>query len=251
MPGELPLISDPRGWTVSELQLVCESEVCRAKAKSNLTRDAKNMLSGTKRPAPVNGKHPLEVISRLCTSLVKGSPPGWDLDERRKNILVDAPLINKPEDLVQHVRSSEGSQLTVKHFLASKPDCVRCGIKAKDLQVFEYFAPEGWPRSVTLFGFPYCGGCRMDVIKTALAYMKKEGTPDGTDLPVRLYSVCHLCGKGSKDVERDLQRCSRCTLTYYCSGECQKKDWPRHKPDCRPPAKKSAAGPVEDAAGGP
>ncbi|TCD71845.1 hypothetical protein EIP91_003188 [Steccherinum ochraceum] len=33
----------------------------------------------------------------------------------------------------------------------------------------------------------------------------------------------------------DMRRCSRCAVTYYCSGECQKKDWKRHKKEpCLP-----------------
>jgi hypothetical protein len=27
--------------------------------------------------------------------------------------------------------------------------------------------------------------------------------------------------------------CSRCTVTYYCSPECQRADWPTHKAACK------------------
>jgi MYND finger len=31
---------------------------------------------------------------------------------------------------------------------------------------------------------------------------------------------------------QDLKRCQTCSLVMYCSKECQKKDWKRHKLDC-------------------
>lgn len=40
-------------------------------------------------------------------------------------------------------------------------------------------------------------------------------------------NVCGSCGsKGS------FQRCSRCKSAFYCSEECQMKDWPTHKGSC-------------------
>ncbi|EIM86411.1 uncharacterized protein STEHIDRAFT_121370 [Stereum hirsutum FP-91666 SS1] len=33
--------------------------------------------------------------------------------------------------------------------------------------------------------------------------------------------------------EKDLATCSRCKLVYYCSKECQKEHWPRHKIWCK------------------
>lgn len=38
-----------------------------------------------------------------------------------------------------------------------------------------------------------------------------------------------VCGKA----EKKLQKCSRCKKTYYCSVECQRKDWPQHKFGCQ------------------
>lgn len=32
--------------------------------------------------------------------------------------------------------------------------------------------------------------------------------------------------------KNELKHCSKCTAIYYCSGECQKADWKRHKKYC-------------------
>ena len=46
---------------------------------------------------------------------------------------------------------------------------------------------------------------------------------------------CGVCnsrhGKGGPDVA--LKACSRCRKAFYCSAECQKADWKRHKQRCR------------------
>jgi hypothetical protein len=39
--------------------------------------------------------------------------------------------------------------------------------------------------------------------------------------------VCSYCKKGEK-----LKKCSRCKSSYYCSNECQLKDWGNHKKYC-------------------
>ena len=42
--------------------------------------------------------------------------------------------------------------------------------------------------------------------------------------------VCHCCGSSD---DGTFPRCSICKKVYYCSRECQKKDWNAHKPSCR------------------
>ena len=37
---------------------------------------------------------------------------------------------------------------------------------------------------------------------------------------------CSVCGKESTS------RCSKCKTVYYCSRECQLRDWPNHKQSC-------------------
>ncbi|KIL66725.1 hypothetical protein M378DRAFT_102907 [Amanita muscaria Koide BX008] len=46
-------------------------------------------------------------------------------------------------------------------------------------------------------------------------------------LPLEKLDKCNTCGKRS-----NLQLCSKCGESIYCSPKCQKKDWPHHKLTC-------------------
>ena len=47
---------------------------------------------------------------------------------------------------------------------------------------------------------------------------------------VQNYNSCNYCGDNLKS----LQKCSACNVTFYCSKECQKKDWTDgHKEECK------------------
>jgi len=35
---------------------------------------------------------------------------------------------------------------------------------------------------------------------------------------------------------QSMNQCARCKTAKYCSRQCQKEDWPRHRRDCKPPA---------------
>ncbi|RPA83099.1 hypothetical protein BJ508DRAFT_413757 [Ascobolus immersus RN42] len=41
---------------------------------------------------------------------------------------------------------------------------------------------------------------------------------------------CELCGRKTVEV---MKRCTRCKLAQYCDVDCQKRDWKRHKNECR------------------
>jgi MYND finger/RING-type zinc-finger len=45
----------------------------------------------------------------------------------------------------------------------------------------------------------------------------------------RQFIACDSCGK-----ENPSKRCSKCRCTFYCSVECQKEHWSKHKAGCRP-----------------
>lgn len=44
------------------------------------------------------------------------------------------------------------------------------------------------------------------------------------------YNNCPLPGR--KMERKNMSYCTRCRLANYCSSECQKADWPRHKKNC-------------------
>lgn len=48
------------------------------------------------------------------------------------------------------------------------------------------------------------------------------------------YECSANCGVITFDREKDMKRCSGCKIAIYCSPECQKRDWKRHKEQCIP-----------------
>ncbi|KAJ6586345.1 hypothetical protein DFH09DRAFT_910769 [Mycena vulgaris] len=46
-----------------------------------------------------------------------------------------------------------------------------------------------------------------------------------------VHTICTTCLK-SEGPGLDLRRCGKCKGAWYCSRECQKQDWPKHKKSC-------------------
>ncbi|KDR67403.1 hypothetical protein GALMADRAFT_258355 [Galerina marginata CBS 339.88] len=51
--------------------------------------------------------------------------------------------------------------------------------------------------------------------------------------------LCHSCGRLPGEKE-EFSKCARCRGVFYCSQECQKKDWADHKKCCKEPDKQRA-----------
>jgi hypothetical protein len=80
--------------------------------------------------------------------------------------------------------------------------------------------------------------------KIVVAYAKEllgiEKAPSiSTEKYTQLYSrdsvvqKCFTCQKAA-DKDTVMKRCSKCRKAYYCSVACQKKDWNKHKLECKP-----------------
>lgn len=60
----------------------------------------------------------------------------------------------------------------------------------------------------------------------------KEGRPNVSGAwKARNPRQCSYCEKISQD--KDLQKCARCKLVFYCGRECQRMAWPSHKVFCK------------------
>ena len=51
--------------------------------------------------------------------------------------------------------------------------------------------------------------------------------------PARPLRRCNRAGCGRREAtDAEFRQCARCNSIVYCGRECQKLDWPRHKPVC-------------------
>ncbi|KAJ6460978.1 hypothetical protein C8R45DRAFT_536450 [Mycena sanguinolenta] len=55
--------------------------------------------------------------------------------------------------------------------------------------------------------------------------------PPGSD-KFPLSGSCAVCHDETEKSRKNLKQCSRCELTRYCSVDCQRADWNRHKVCC-------------------
>ena len=52
-----------------------------------------------------------------------------------------------------------------------------------------------------------------------------------TPKPTNLDPRCAVCDASNDEVK--LKSCAKCESVLYCSRECQKKDWKKHKRNCK------------------
>ena len=56
---------------------------------------------------------------------------------------------------------------------------------------------------------------------------------DSIDKATSSYRRCYTCYTCGKDEDCSLKKCSACKYVSYCSVECQRKDWKKHKSVCK------------------
>ena len=74
--------------------------------------------------------------------------------------------------------------------------------------------------------------------KGRVAYWGVFADEDGQQVNPLAYeprtSQQQKCG-ATAATNTNMKKCSICQIVFYCSKECQKADWRRHKVDCRDP----------------
>eukprot|EP00026_Physarum_polycephalum_P005746 Phypoly_transcript_05784.p1 GENE.Phypoly_transcript_05784~~Phypoly_transcript_05784.p1 ORF type:complete len:632 (+),score=88.96 Phypoly_transcript_05784:250-1896(+) len=63
--------------------------------------------------------------------------------------------------------------------------------------------------------------------------LKEHKLPIKTSFSFEMCHNCCVCGKEDEPAAKKTnKKCSKCGYSYYCSIDCQKKDWAEHKPLC-------------------
>ena len=78
---------------------------------------------------------------------------------------------------------------------------------------------------------PVCGkgSCDTEAKQNLQAMVHQMETALGTNIANTEVHLCAKCGKTGAD-----KMCSRCMVTPYCSRNCRKDDWSKHKKACHP-----------------
>ena len=71
--------------------------------------------------------------------------------------------------------------------------------------------------------------CAMDLDK--MEKKVRKGVLTGARHFMDNNRLCNTCKR--RENVKHVKRCSRCKNVFYCSRECQVRDWPNHKPFCK------------------
>ncbi|KAI9010531.1 hypothetical protein DFJ74DRAFT_312275 [Hyaloraphidium curvatum] len=140
-----------------------------------------------------------------------------------------------------HALSSVQSEIWIlrTHGIRDWP-CFSCGRKACSYYLAVTEAPprpdlkERWIADI----FPHCDSPARRATASAEAKRRAGNDPKG----FAEGSFCAVCFSSSTDRGRGMQRCGRCQSVKYCSTECQKAHWPKHKASCVPGEDKGSCG---------
>ncbi|KAJ7318197.1 hypothetical protein DFH08DRAFT_917638 [Mycena albidolilacea] len=85
------------------------------------------------------------------------------------------------------------------------------------------------------------GPCAEQVYQSSAEMARLSGVPPSPRPPPKLYSEekfplsssCAVCNNDTEKSRKNLKQCAKCELTRYCSVDCQRTDWSRHKVCCK------------------
>ncbi|KAI9030262.1 hypothetical protein DFJ74DRAFT_748020 [Hyaloraphidium curvatum] len=233
-------VTDVRlGWPEPEaiavgVVAVCSSAGC-AESAAEFLRAV--LAGGGGHPPPKNGKQPLDIELLICASWPEGSSD-CTFEERavRRRVEVPAEIIH--DSLVEFAKTKEVTEELARRecetlLKARRPRCLACAAHAIGFVSLGTLYPNTWPRTFRSNLYPACGSCDAALARRAQLWQEKADKATGLR-PHRILTCGAQCGASSVD-PATFQRCSRCKLVSYCSKECQRKDWARHKKVCAPP----------------
>lgn len=147
--------------------------------------------------------------------------------------------VNAPASLLA---SSKGVEATTflkrlcatygKRTLQAAPfQCVVCGDKAEGLVDQPFVFAQTAEPAIFNQPTPVCGkgSCEVEAKQSLQAMVHQMETALGANIANTEVHVCAKCGKAGAD-----KMCSRCMVTPYCSRDCRKDDWSKHKKACHP-----------------
>ncbi|KAI9033478.1 hypothetical protein DFJ74DRAFT_763686 [Hyaloraphidium curvatum] len=174
---------------------------------------------------------------------------GGELTATEESIAVKAErgLFNFPSDKdpagklgaverTQHILDAQAESWILLHMSCRTFACLTCGkgglkigVNCKHLRLAR-FDP---PRSTYIIDVwvactdPTCVQANEKLMIRHMRDVEGLGKPR---------AICRRCEKSSTTGpgSGSTKRCSRCKAAFYCSAQCQKADWPSHKPNCRP-----------------
>lgn len=210
-PAEL--VVDP---TVAEVNSIVvadeEAETPKAKSKSNKPKTLKDGALVDELAYEFNSK-----------GLSISGEAGKTDDENKENI-GDSAKAKKPRRgfMKQMLKDITGSTKNVKKTQTKKAN----------------FADFTSNTAVDSMGFPSTSAQPAQDDKPVSWQADFDTTNAFKDINSIEAKVCAWCKKGGKtnpDLVEKLKLCSRCQATYYCSPECQSKDWAKgHATSCQP-----------------
>ena len=155
----------------------------------------------------------LSFVHALPSSLIVKDPYMTDPSYAQRFVAAVRPILG------QHYAACKS---------ASASECGPCGKPAKEVLQTpnSYLHLVDDPRVIS-FVTAVCGKheCEMQARREIqMAQYHALGEESGKQAEHMLCRTCHEAG--------DIKKCGRCGVVGYCSKECQKEDWKKHKESC-------------------
>ena len=84
---------------------------------------------------------------------------------------------------------------------------------------------------VWVLDYVHCGAPACQIVTRQLVRETSKRARELVGGTAKILRYCDRCGRQDTQ-DKPFKRCGRCNVPAYCSRECQKADWPAHRPLC-------------------